>query len=283
MSMKRAMQRLVETVDVPEDVRSELRSLVRRNTQPKVNAQQLEHLLVDNALIANAAIDTAKIKDLTVTTAKINDASITTAKIENLAVTDAKIKTLTAGKITAGTITGQKIIIDTDAGGAGEIESSNYSAGSAGWQIDGAGNAEFNNITARGIIDNPALRIESDRVLIYDGDGNAVGRIVSPTLDEMRIQNIAGGSVNAQIEFLDAAWLALRSPSDSTHMLLRDTFIDVTGDFSNDGYLSSGSSSTAGRPDASTLPAGARWYDTDDGQPIWSDGTDWRYADGTLA
>ena len=65
-------------------------------------------------------------------------------------IKNAQIQTVSAGKITAGTISAQAIVI---AGGAsGLIRSNNYSAGTAGWQIDGTGAAEFNNVTVRGSI-----------------------------------------------------------------------------------------------------------------------------------
>ena len=38
---------------------------------------------------------------------------------------------------------------------------------------------------------------------------------------------------------------------------------------------------TSERPDSP--PTGTRYFDTDDGQPIWYTGSDWVYADGTSA
>ncbi len=69
--------------------------------------------------------------------------------------------TISGGKITTGSIdcnclktsTLQAITITLGVtGGNGIIRSSNYVAGSAGFQIDGAGNAEFSNVTVRGTI-----------------------------------------------------------------------------------------------------------------------------------
>lgn len=40
--------------------------------------------------------------------------------------------------------------------------------------------------------------------------------------------------------------------------------------------------SSAGRPDASTVPVFTWIYNTDDNAPNWSDGTDWRDAAGIL-
>lgn len=42
-----------------------------------------------------------------------------------------------------------------------------------------------------------------------------------------------------------------------------------------------GSSTTGNRPPAATVKAGAQWYDTTLGKPIWSDGTNWKDAAGT--
>lgn len=71
----------------------------------------------------------------------IQNGTITNAKIANLAVDDAKIASLSAGKLTAGSIA------------VGEyIQSTGYVAGSAGWRIDGNGNAELSNATVRGTV-----------------------------------------------------------------------------------------------------------------------------------
>jgi len=57
--------------------------------------------------------------------------------------------TIIADAIGAGTITGKTIIIS---GADGILKSSNYAAGSAGWQVKGDGNAEFNTVIVRGNI-----------------------------------------------------------------------------------------------------------------------------------
>ena len=73
--------------------------------------------------------------------AYIHDATITNAKIANLAVDNAKIADVSAGKLTAGSIAvGQY------------IQSAGYIAGSAGWRINGDGNAELSNAVVRGTV-----------------------------------------------------------------------------------------------------------------------------------
>ncbi len=105
-------------------------------------------LAVDAAKIANATIVNAKIADGTIETAKIKDANITTAKIADGNITNAKI--------------------------ANTIESSSYSAGTAGWKIDKAGQMEMNNATFRGTLDvggssGSRLKISSDKIEVYNG------------------------------------------------------------------------------------------------------------------
>jgi hypothetical protein len=74
---------------------------------------------ISSAKIANAAIDSAKIADAAITSAKIGDAQIDSAKIANT------------------------------------IQSTNYSA-TAGWQINKAGTAIFNEVALRGAINGGA-------------------------------------------------------------------------------------------------------------------------------
>ena len=104
-------------------------------------------LAVDAAKIANATIVNAQIADGTIETAKIKDANITTAKIADGNITNAKI--------------------------ANTIESSSYSAGSAGWKIDKAGQMEMNNATFRGTLDvggsaSNRMNISSTKIEIYN-------------------------------------------------------------------------------------------------------------------
>jgi hypothetical protein len=52
--------------------------------------------------------------------------------------------------------------------------------------------------------------------------------------------------------------------------------------FSFDGAIKPRSYTTATLPSASLMGAGAQVYNTTTGQPVWSNGTAWRYADGTV-
>ena len=111
---------------------------------------------ITNAKIGNAAIDNAKIVDATIQGAKIQDAAITAAKIQDAAITNAKIANaaISAAKIQDAQITSAKI--------AASIQSDNYVANTAGWQINRSGTAEFENATIRGVVKS------SDGLFIID-------------------------------------------------------------------------------------------------------------------
>lgn len=71
----------------------------------------------------------------------VQNGAITNAKIGNLAVDNAKISNVSVSKLTAGSIAvGQY------------AQSTGYVSGSAGWRIDGNGNAEFSNAIVRGTV-----------------------------------------------------------------------------------------------------------------------------------
>jgi hypothetical protein len=70
----------------------------------------------------------------------------------------------------------------------GEAKSGNYVAGSAGWHLDHAGNAEFNDLTLRGgIIGNDALTNPVTPQAVYDSVQNFS---LSTTLTNIRTTNV---------------------------------------------------------------------------------------------
>ena len=70
-------------------------------------------------------------------------------KVTDVVITSALITSLTFDKITAASNTASLVI-----GAGGSIASSNYSAGSAGFIVNGDGSAEFNDIVVRGDIES---------------------------------------------------------------------------------------------------------------------------------
>lgn len=73
--------------------------------------------------------------------AYIANGTITNAKIGNAVIDSAKISSIDANLINAGAL---KV--------GGYIQSTNYSAGTAGWRINADGSAEFSNVTVRGAV-----------------------------------------------------------------------------------------------------------------------------------
>ena len=91
------------------------------------------------------------------------DLQVTNAKIGSLAVDDGKVANLSAAKLTIG-----------DGTVGGNLKSSNYAAGSAGWIIKPNGYAEMNNIVVRGTV--------------YASAGSFTGTVSASTIN--------GGTVN---------------------------------------------------------------------------------------
>ncbi len=115
---------------------------------------------IDGTQLAANSIVAGKIAAGAITASLVGANQIITyaANIQDAVITSAKINDLAATKITAGTIT--SAIIQIAGGASGAIRSSNYSAGTSGWNIDGAGNAEFNAVTVRGTL--AAGRVSND-------------------------------------------------------------------------------------------------------------------------
>lgn len=76
------------------------------------------------------------------------DLQAVNATFMSASISSAFINDLSASKITAGTIGAYTITLLNSSSSI--LKSGNYSSGSAGWAIDGAGNAEFNTVTVRG-------------------------------------------------------------------------------------------------------------------------------------
>ncbi|MBL3825167.1 MULTISPECIES: phage tail tip fiber protein [unclassified Marinobacter] len=102
----------------------------------------------------------AYIPELTITNAMIKDAVITGAKIANASIGGAKINIAEIWDLSIGDL----------------IRSNNYVADSSGWIIRRSGNAEFNNVIARGHIEAESGYIAS--TLQIGGTGRDFGELV---------------------------------------------------------------------------------------------------------
>lgn len=125
----------------------------------------------------------AEFNDVTVRGAVIAGAgsSIDWGYIDNVSIGSADITDLSFDKITAATNTASLVV-----GGAGVIKSANYVAGSTGWQIEGDGDAEFNNVTVRGTIHASAGSVT--------GNLTVAGAFGLPNLSASQRIELRGGS-----------------------------------------------------------------------------------------
>jgi len=105
-----------------------------------ISGRESEPSDVFNSGAASSLIDTQH----------ITTAAITTALIGTAQVTNAEIRDLNVNKLDSGSISGKTITLAADSGTNSTIESSNFSSGSAGFQIKSNGDVEFNGGNFRG-------------------------------------------------------------------------------------------------------------------------------------
>lgn len=106
-------------------------------------------------------------ENITDSSAKENFIKAKSIWVQNLAAAVARTNILFSNEIT--------LTSGTDLSGkstSGKIHSANYKSGSSGWQIDYAGNAEFNNAIIRGEIKGGTINIGEN--FSVDENGNAV-------------------------------------------------------------------------------------------------------------
>lgn len=128
--------------NVPEIVGQHQVIAVNSSTQFAISQYSPTFTITASSSVALVTVPFVVTNGVTyIRTAMIQDATITNAKIGDLAVTDGKISSMGVAKLDAGSL---KI--------GSYIQSSSYTAGSAGWRINANGTAEFNNVTARGNI-----------------------------------------------------------------------------------------------------------------------------------
>ncbi len=108
--------------------------------------------------------------------------------IQNVSIENADIVSMTFDKITAATNTASLVI-----GGAGYLKSSNYSAGSAGFIVNGDGSAEFNNVTVRGTLDFAHITKQSLSVL----NSELAGGITSNKITSVDAGTISAGTLTS--------------------------------------------------------------------------------------
>lgn len=115
--------------------------------------------------------------------------SITAAQIGNAVIDDAKIANLSAAKLTVG-----------DGTIGGNLRSTNYSAGAAGWIVRPDGYAEFSAAVIRGQL--VASQINANGLVIRDGAGNPILGAGTPLQAPYFAALIGGGNLlfNSSLE-----------------------------------------------------------------------------------
>jgi len=216
-----------------------------------VTTAKIDDLAVTEAKIADAAITNAKIANAAITTAKIGDLQVTGAKIADATITSAKISDLTFDKITAGTNTASLTI-----GSGGYIQSANYSPGSAGFKIDGSGDAEFNDVTVRGaLITQSGSSLNAD----YITSGTLTGRTVQTASSGTRCIMTPTGTYGHVIGIWDGTnWYVDLYASGSAGYVgvryLGEQKFQITAD--SDGALIRTWGTSTLRPESGTLTIG---------------------------
>jgi hypothetical protein len=121
---------------------------------------------------------------------------IKNAVIRDATITSGKILSLEAGKITAGTIGAETITLN---GSSSILRSSNYVAGSAGWQIRGDGVAEFASAAIRGTLTADRISGGTLNFSNFTASNISASSIMTGTLDasSVTVRNLNADTISA--------------------------------------------------------------------------------------
>lgn len=160
-----------------------------------VTAGSISANAITGGEIAAGVVTANTIAANAITANKISAGAIQAGAIAFNVISGANViaQSIQVDRLLAGIISGQDISLDASTNGV--LHSSNFSAGSAGWRIQGNGNAEFNNISARGAITGGA----GSSLAIIDVNGLTIG---DPANDHASLSP-AGG--NHTINFVNGS------------------------------------------------------------------------------
>ena len=133
---------------------------------------------IDTRLIVDGAIEASQISAGAITADAIgtNEIVATLANLSQAVIDDLSVGSISAGDITTGTI---DTAVFTLSGTGGVIKSNNFVGGSAGFQIEGSGTAEFSDVTVRGKIESSKIIVDDD-LYLYKSD--ALTKPAKPTV-----------------------------------------------------------------------------------------------------
>ena len=151
-----------------------------RVTAVNISGRESEPSDVFDSGGANNLIDTQHIKTAAITTALIGTAQITDAEVANMNV----------NKLVSGSISGKTITLAADSGTQSSIKSSNFSSGSAGFEIKSNGDVEFNDGNFRGDITGASGT--------FSGSLSSGVSITAPTISGGSVSgtSISGGTID---------------------------------------------------------------------------------------
>jgi hypothetical protein len=112
--------------------------------------------------------------------------------------------------------------------------------------------------------------------------GNGLAAIAGPAaLGGLKAYSGDATAPGAGVVCSAIAWQKSNAP-DSGYWEFKTGRDNVLGLKLEAGTAATGTGATGARPSASAVGQGAQWFDTTLGKPIWSDGTNWRDAAGTV-
>jgi len=145
-----------------------------------VNSTQIDDDAITTDKIAANAITAGKIETGAITADKVgtNEIVSTLANLSQAVIDDLSVGSISAGDITTGTIDSAVFNLN---GTGGVIKSQNFVSGSGGFRIRGNGDAEFNNVTIHGTIEQSKIIVD-ENVYLYSSDALTKPALPSVTL-----------------------------------------------------------------------------------------------------
>jgi hypothetical protein len=126
-----------------------------------ITANEIASATITGDKLVAGTITATQIATDTITATQIASGTITATEIASGTITGDRMVagTITATQLGAGSVTANKINVDgtISLSAGGIIKSTSFTTGSAGWQIESDGSAEFNNVTVRGSLQTSTI------------------------------------------------------------------------------------------------------------------------------
>lgn len=148
-------------------------------------------------------------------------------------------------------------------------------------------NSDFQNLTGIGVnatsdVTNRLTVSSAATLLNHDGAGHQVKINKSGAGDTGTLLYQTNWSGRAEMGLAGEDDWSLKVSADGSTWVTALRIDRNTGDLIGNAALRPGQYATGSRPSASVAGLGAMIYDSDLSQPVWSDGTNWRDASGSI-